>query len=413
LTASVKTVPAGAAPDEPLLAERGVSPAELLWDLVFVFAVTQVGTLLSRELSWAGFGRSILVLALIWWAWSAFVWVANAEDAEAPAFLLTLLAALVLIFISGLAIPHAFGGQATLFAVTYAGVRFMHLALYGHSARQGHASWEAIAGFSVTVTVGMMLLVAGSLLDTPWQVALWTVAVIIDYAGPGLLTRRRLRGLQHVAVAHFADRYGAFIIICLGESIVAIGLSATREPLGAQLVAMVGLGLVITIGLWWIYFGRVAAAAAARLGDREEPVLAASDAYSYLHLALVAGIIIFAVGMRHAVLAVDEPLAENARLALCGGLALYLIGHIVFVARLLGSLRYEKLVAAAALLTIFAVAGGWRAWVVVASDAAVIALLCASEALGSGQRSMRPGRSDPGSIALDDPRQRRLSYLVE
>src|SRR5262249_33216393 len=100
----------------------------------------------------------------------------------------------------------------------------------------------------------------GSLLDTPWQVALWTVAVIIDYAGPGLLTRRRLRGLQRVAVAHFADRYGAFIIICLGESIVAIGLSATREPLGAQLVAMVALGLVITIGLWWVYFRRFPAA---------------------------------------------------------------------------------------------------------------------------------------------------------
>src|SRR5262249_36752401 len=158
LTASVKTVHAAAAPDEPLVAERGVSPVELLWDLVFVFAVTQVGTLLSRDLSWAGFGRSLLVLALVWWAWSAFVWVANAEDADAPAFLLTLLAALVLIFISGLAIPHAFGAQATLFAVTYAGVRFMHLSLYAHSARQGHASWEAIAGFSVTVTVGMMLL---------------------------------------------------------------------------------------------------------------------------------------------------------------------------------------------------------------------------------------------------------------
>src|SRR5215813_4207463 len=143
LTASVKTVRAGAAPDEPLAAERGVSPAELLWDLVFVFAVTQVGTLLSRDLSWAGFGRSILVLALIWWAWSAFVWVANAEDADSPALRLTLLVALVLIFISGLAIPHAFGEQATLFAVTYAGVRFMHLALYASSARHGHASWEA------------------------------------------------------------------------------------------------------------------------------------------------------------------------------------------------------------------------------------------------------------------------------
>jgi low temperature requirement protein LtrA len=370
--------------------EHGVSPVELLWDLVFVFAVTQVGTLLSRELSWAGFGRSMLVLALVWWAWSAFVWVANAEDTDSPGLRLTLLAALVLIFISGLAIPHAFGDQATLFAVTYAGVRFMHLALYASSARHGHASWEAIAGFSLTVTVGMVLLVVGSLLPSGWQVALWTLAAAIDYAGPGLLTRQRLRGLQRVAVAHFAERYGAFIIICLGESIVAIGLSATREPLEAQLVALVACGLLITIGLWWIYFGRLAAAAAARLRDHDEPVLAASDAYSYLHLALVAGIIIFAVGMRHAVTAVAASLSDAPRLAVCAGLALYLLGHVAFEARMLGRPSYGKIFAALALLVVFALGSGWRAWVLVAADTLVIALLCAWEALSERSSSTAP-----------------------
>ena len=360
--------------------DRSVSPVELLWDLVFVFAITQVGTLLSNQLTWDGFGRSMLVLALVWWAWSAFVWVANAEDAESPVFLLTLLAALVLIFISGLAIPHAFGERAPLFALTYAGVRFMHLGLYAHSARQGHASWEAIAGFSLTVTVGMILLVAGSLLALSWQIALWASAAVIDYAGP-LLTRERLRGLQEVAVAHFADRYGAFIIICLGESIIAIGLGATREPISTALVALVALGLLITIGLWWTYFGKTAAAGAARLRDHLEPVIAASDAYAYIHLALVAGIIIFATGMRHASLTVDSPLSASVRLAICGGLALYLLGHLAFAARLLGAVRYEKLAAAVALLVIYWIGHGWLAWVVVACDAAVIALLCAWEAI--------------------------------
>jgi low temperature requirement protein LtrA len=380
---SAQTLDAGT--DVAPAAERTVSPGELLWDLVFVFAITQVGTLLSRELTWQGFGRSMLVLALVWWAWSAFVWVANAEDADSPVFLLTLLAALVLIFISGLAIPHAFGERATLFALTYAGVRFMHLGLYAHSARQGHASWEAIAGFSLTVTLGMMLLIAGSLLALSWQVALWATAAVIDYAGP-LLTRARLRGLQEVAVAHFADRYGAFIIICLGESIAAIGLSATSEPVTTALVATVALGLLITIGLWWTYFGKVAAAAAASLRDRAEPVLAASDAYAYIHLALVAGIVIFATGMRHASLHVDSPLAASARLAICGGLALYLVGHLAFAARLLGGVRYEKLAAAAALLVIYGIGDGWHAWVVVACDAAVIALMCAWEAVAEAPR---------------------------
>jgi low temperature requirement protein LtrA len=360
--------------------DHAVSPVELLWDLVFVFAITQVGTLLLHDLSWPGFGRSMLVLALVWWAWSAFVWVANAEEADSATLRLTLLAALLLIFVSGLAIPHAFGDQATLFAATYAGVRLLHLALYAHSARHGQAAWEAIAGFSVTVVVGMALLIVGSLLTLAWQVVLWTAAAVIDYAGPGLLTRRRLRGLQRVAVAHFADRYGAFIIICLGESIVAIGLGASREPISAELIAVVTLGLLATIGLWWTYFGDLAAAAAARLREVEEPVLAASDAYSYLHLLLVAGIIVFAVGMRHAVQALGASLADGARLALCGGLALYLLGHVGFRARLLGRVSYATLVAAAALMVIFALGAGAPAWVVLAADTFVILVLGASEA---------------------------------
>jgi len=96
--------------------QRRTSPLELLWDLVFVFAVTQVTTLLSSNLSWAGFGRSMLVLALIWWAWSAFVWAANAQSAASPALRLCLLLATLFIFISGLAVPRAFLGEGTLFA---------------------------------------------------------------------------------------------------------------------------------------------------------------------------------------------------------------------------------------------------------------------------------------------------------
>ena len=128
--------------------ERRTSPIELLWDLVFVFAITQVTTLLSRDLDWLGLGRSMLVLALVWWAWSAFVWAANAEEGEAPALRLILLVAMVLIFIAGLAIPRAFGGEATLLAATYVGVRALHLVLYADASRRGNASWSAIAGFA-------------------------------------------------------------------------------------------------------------------------------------------------------------------------------------------------------------------------------------------------------------------------
>ncbi len=145
--------------------ERHTSPVELLWDLVFVFAVTQVTTLLSHDLSWPGFGHGMLLLALVWWAWSAYVWAANAEQEESRVLRGVLLLAMVLIFVAGLSLPHAFGDRATLFVCTYAGVRLLHVALYAHASRRGRASWSAIAGFATTVVIGMALLIAGSFLD--------------------------------------------------------------------------------------------------------------------------------------------------------------------------------------------------------------------------------------------------------
>ena len=128
--------------------ERRTSPVELLWDLVFVFSITEVSVLLGHHLSWGGAGRALIVLALIWWAWSAFVWAANAHETSSATLQAALLAGLVLIFVAGLAVPHAFENEATLFACTYAGVRFLHLALYADASRRGRASWSAIAGFA-------------------------------------------------------------------------------------------------------------------------------------------------------------------------------------------------------------------------------------------------------------------------
>lgn len=361
--------------------ERRTSPVELLWDLVFVFAVTQVTTLFSKDLSWTGFGHGMLVLALVWWAWSAYVWAANAEQEESRVLRGVLLLGTVFIFVAGVSLPHAFGDRATLFACAYACVRLLHLVLYAHASRRGTASWSAIAGFATTVVVGMALLVAGSLLDEAIRVWLWTLAVAIDYAGPAWLTRERLRGLQQVAVAHFAERYSLFVIICLGESIVAIGLGASERPVDADLIVAVALGLVATIGLWWTYFDRFAATAEARLRDHDDPVLAAADAYSYLHLVIVAGIIIFAVGMKVTIHDVGAPLADVPRLALCGGIAMYLLGNVAFRLRLVGAVAYAKLAGAAALLAVFAVGGGLSAlWVTVLATLVLVAL-CALETL--------------------------------
>ncbi len=382
---------------EALEDQHRTSPVELLWDLVFVFAITQVSSLLSRDLGWAGFGRSMLVLALVWWAWSAFVWAANAQTQTSSTLRVCLLASTVLIFITGLAIPDAYGAEGTLFVATYALVRLLHLALYADASRQGNASWEAIAGFGAAVIAGMVLLLVGSFFDGGARVALWAVALAIDYAGPAWLTRERLRGLQRVAVAHFAERYGLFVIICLGESVVAIGVAGnvSRGHLGAELITSVTLTLAITIAMWWTYFDRFAATAEDRLRAHDDPVLAAADGYSYLHLLIVAGIITFAVGARVLVEHVARPMAVAPRLALCGGVALYLIGHVGFRWRLAGTIEREKVAVAAALIVVFAISGAVDAWVLAAIVAVLMAGLCAIETVAGEDElfaDRRPGK---------------------
>jgi low temperature requirement protein LtrA len=359
--------------------ERRTSQVELLWDLVFVFAVTQITTLLARDLTWIGFARAMLVLAFVWWAWSAFVWAANAEDADSPALQAVLLVALVLIFVTGLAIPRSFGNEATLAVATYAGVRLLHLVLYADASRRGNASAGAIASFAVTVVIGMTLLIVGSLFAGAVRYTLWGAAVAIDYAGPGLLTRARLRGLQRVEVAHFAERYSQFVLICLGESIVATGVAASSRQLSVQLVTAVVFAVLATVAMWWIYFARFAAIAEARLRTHRDPVLAASDAYSYLHLLVVAGVIVFAAGVRLVIVDPGSAPPVGARAALCGGAAMYLAGNAAFRLRLTGSAGRDKPVAIVALAVLFAAGGGLAGLPLSVLVTLVLATVCVAD----------------------------------
>jgi low temperature requirement protein LtrA len=259
--------------------ERRTSPVELLWDLVFVFAVTQVAILLREHLSWGGFGESMLVLALVWWAWSAFVWVLNAQREPSRTVTLTLLVAMGVIFVAGVALPQAFGSRAVLFSASYAVVRFMHLGLYAYESRIGNADWRSIAGFAITVAIGMLLLLGGAFTHGGVRIGLWTAAL-------------------------------------------AIGSGA--RPLSTGRVAAVVLCLLIIVTLWWAYFDELAEAAEERLREHEDAVLAAADAYSYIHVLIVAGIIVFAVGARLLVHTGNGPLSAGARLALCGGVSMYI-----------------------------------------------------------------------------------------
>ena len=395
---AVSEAAAGAANPDALAGvslERRTSPVELLWDLVFVFAVTQVTTLLASRPGWGGLGEAMLCLALVWWAWSAFVWAANAEAEDSGPLRAYLLAATVLIFICGLALPQAFGAEGLLFAGSYAVVRLLHLAAYVDASRRGHASLKAIAGFAATVVAGMALLIIGATaLDGVARALLWTVAAAIDYAGPAWLTRERLRGLQRVAVEHFSERYGLFLLICLGESVVAVGagVGGVHRHLDAELVLGAALALLIAVGMWWTYFDRLADEASQGLRDHEDPVLAAADGYSYLHLVIVAGVIIYAGGVK---LLVHHTAggAMPARLALCGGTALYMLGVAAFAWRLTGRLAPGRLILALGLMVVFAAGSGLSATLITAIICALTLGLCTAETIAA--RRLPARRSEP------------------
>jgi low temperature requirement protein LtrA len=335
--------------------------------------VTQVSTLLAQDLTWPGLARAMLVLALVWWAWSAFVWAANADDPGSGHVRPVLLVGTVLIFICALAIPEAYGRSSVVFTASYVCVRLLHLLHYWDVSRRGHASWTAIWGFGVTVIAGMALLIAGAIAGSPWIYPLWALAAAIDYAGPGWLTRKRLQGLQRVAVEHFAERYSLFVIICLGESIVAVGAGAAMHKLDAAFIGGAALMVLISIGLWWAYFDRLAEWAEARLRTHQDPVLAASDAYSYIHLVVVAGIIVFAAGELDSIGHIEGIVPFPAALASGGGIALYIAGLAAFRRRLGGGVTLASLVAIAGVAALTALASVVPGWLEAAGIVLVLA----------------------------------------
>src|SRR5947209_645565 len=336
---------------------------------------------MSRDLVWPSVGRSLLLLALVWWAWSAFVWAANAEEEDSRLFRVALLVALVMMFLVGVVLPSAFQGEAAVFVASYAAVRFLHLGIYAEASRRGNASLAAIAGFGATVAIGMALLAIGAAVGGPGQVACWGAPAATDYAGPACLTRERLRGLQRVAVSHFAERYGLFIIIVLGESVVSIGTAATHHEITASLLAAFAFGLTITVALWWLYFDRTAAWAERRLREVDDPVLAAADAFSYLHLLLVAGVVILAVGEKAAVASPAQSLPPSARLSLYAGVALYVIGYDAFKWRLGGQPSWLDATAVAVIVVLAVVTASLAAWEVCGLVAMTVVALCVARTL--------------------------------
>jgi low temperature requirement protein LtrA len=359
--------------------EERVTPLELFFDLVFVLALTQCTALMAGEPTWGGLAKGLLALAVLWWSWVGYAWLTSVVDPEEGAVRLAMFAAMAALLVVALCVPDAFGDLGLAFALGYAGVRAAHIALYVLASRDDAAMRRSVWGLAVSTAIGVGLLVGASFLDGLGQGALWAVAIGLDMLGPYVFGAEGWKLIP----GHFAERHGLIVIIALGESIVAIGVgSEAGLTFGMAVAAVLGVGLAAT--LWWAYFDVVALVATRRLEEapagrvRNEM---ARDSYSFLHLPMVAGIVLVALGLKKTLEHVDEALATVPAAALVGGLALYLLAHVAFRLRNVHTLSVRRLVTAVVLVALLPVAVELPALATLALVTAVMCGLIAYETI--------------------------------
>jgi low temperature requirement protein LtrA len=335
-----------------------VTPAELFFDLVFVYAITQVTSLMSQNISGRRIAEGVLVFCLLWWCWCCFAWLGNVVRADMGAARLALFAVMALMLVIAITVPETFddlpGGEYAplVFVVCYLTVRLLHLSIYWISDPHDRDLHRVLLRAAASLMPSAALLFAGALLGGAAQLPLWTAAFALDFVGIYLTGAE---GWRIASPAHWAERHALIVIIALGESIVALGVGVAELPVSWPLIATVTLGLSVAASLWILYFDGLEQAAEHRLAalDGRARTAMARDGYTYLHLFLVAGIIVTAVGLKKVASYVSDSAHHDLGDALTGisawaltsGIALYLLGSAAFALRTTGERRAGRLIA--------------------------------------------------------------------
>lgn len=347
-----------------------VLPLELFFDLVFVLAVTQCTALMAAEPTWGGLGRGLLALTALWWAWTSYAWLTSVIDPEQDATRITIFAAMSAMLVVSLCVPEAFGDLALTFALAYAAVRAIQILLFVLASPDDADLRKSVAGLAVSSAISVALLVGAAFVDAPYREVLWLIAILCDLLGPFLFGSSGWR----LVPGHFAERHGLIVIIALGESIVASGVGAAHVKIDVITIAMAALGVFLSAALWWLYFDVAALATERRLSSMEpgqQQNTLARDAYSYLHLVLVAGIVLLALGLKTVMAHVTDPLHLVSAAALAGGVALYLFGHVAFRYRFIGTINRERLGVGILLVVLVPAATRVPAWAALVLVAAI------------------------------------------
>ncbi|HET6682204.1 MAG TPA: low temperature requirement protein A [Gaiella sp.] len=375
--------------------EQRATSLELFFDLVFVFAITQVSHLLLDDLTWRGAGRALLALLVVWWAWNYTAWVTNELDPESGPVRLLLLAVMLACLVLAVAIPDAFGNRALLFAGSYVAIQVgRHTFLTFAAASRGTLERERAGRILIWFVAAGVLWIAGALAETEARAVLWVAALLVDYGAPLVFywvpRRRHLpSSTWEVATSHFAERFQLFVIIALGESIVITGATTAGLELNTARLTAFGLAFATSAAFWWLYFDYVARIAERRLELAEDRTKLARDGYTYLHAVLVAGVILSAVGDE---LVIAHPTGELSRAelaAVVGGPALYLLGHAAFRLRMAGSVSWRRLGGALGCVAVGVIGFALPALAVQALLVGVLVAVLVLEQLAAGRRRRR------------------------
>ena len=327
-----------------------VSTLELFFDLVFVFTITQLTSVLARHPNGLGVLHVGLMLVVIWWMYGGYAWLTNVVAPDRIAYQLLLLGGMAAFLVISLAIPTAFAGGGIAFGVGYLVVVLIHSGLFSRS-RAGESGLAILKVAPLNVAAALSILTGGIAGGTARGI-LWGVAVAVIV----LPSLRPPDPRFEIAPGHFVERHGLVVIVALGESVVAVGIGATAHALTVGLVAVAVLGLALTACLWWAYFGEgedeKALDAMRSASPRDRPRLALNGFYHW-HLLILFGIIALASALESGIAHAGEELAFARALALAGGVACFLVGDALFRRTLrIGALRWRLAAAPLALATI-------------------------------------------------------------
>jgi len=330
---------------------QGVTFVELFFDLVFVFAVTKVTAVVAHDLHLWGVLRAVLVFWMIWWAWTQFTWALNPADTNNAVVRIGTLVATGVTFMMALAVEDAFADGGLRFVVPYIAVRFIGLGLYVRVTADQADQLSAVRVFGAASLIGLAVALVGGFMDPDIRFWVWLFVIVLDFTAAIVGGRREGWGLH---AAHFTERHGLFVIIALGESLIAAGVAASTASRGAAIVA---LGSVTVVGLlWWSYFGwlkdKLEHAMTAVTGSTQSRL--ARDVYSLIHFPLIAGVIGVAVGIEEMVAHPFEALHGEEVAAFAGGIVLFVGSAAAACRRALHRLLAPRLILMAAFVATFA-----------------------------------------------------------